>query len=468
MSRFTTILALAVLTGCVPRYSAQVRPGRMPMSYAEPIEREHVAAERERRDLATEARPSSGDTAFTLSDVVRACVLGDPEIAEALEDVHVAEGEYTSAAVLPNPGLSITQALNPFPWSRWTPERQGGPPQLDVGLSYTLDGIVFGKRAAAMKAARRAVDATAAAHANTIRRRVQEAIVGFYDVLEARALRILGREAHERAIELERITTQRVSFGSVGSLELDRVKLAVLAAHRERLRSEAEVDKANARLHAYLGWRWRERSISPSGSLEVATAQSPPLLSALLTTADTTRPDNVAAHRELERASAEITAQKRNGLPPLEVIVGYTRQFQERAIGQPDTSSFGVGLATAVPIGDRNQGAITAAEAGQRKAQAALERTRLQIRAEVEQALREYTLAYDIVTQDDHAILQSAESAREKIQESYRLGGRTLIEVLDSQEAYREAVRLSIEAHANFWRALHSLNAVLGTRVLSP
>ena len=160
-----------------------------------------------------------------------------------------------------------------------------------------------------------------------------------------------------------------------------------------------------------------------------------------------------------------ITLERRNGLPPLSVSVGYTRQFQT-SFGVPDAHAWGVGVETTLPLFNRNQGAIAKAEAANRQSTASLQATRLDLRADVEQALREYKVSYDIVTQDVLGTLSAAGSAREKILESYRLGGKTLIEVLDAQNAYREAVRLTIEARAGFWKAKHSLNAAIGKEVL--
>ncbi|AKU98766.1 Heavy metal RND efflux outer membrane protein, CzcC family [Labilithrix luteola] len=408
---------------------------------------------------------AGGIVTLQLSDVIRASVLGDPRIAASLENVRMAQGDFTTTALLPNPGLSIGQTLNPFPGAGFTQERPGGPPQLDIGLSYALDGILFGKRTAAMDSARRAVDVAAAERADLVRQRVLEAITDYYDVLQAKALFELAKEAHGQVKTLESITAQRVTLGSVGTIELDRVRLALLAAHRDMLRSEADVDKGMARIRARLGPAFARPSLEVGGSLELATVPDAPSLTDAMAAAEASRPDVIAAKRDVERAAADIKMERRNAYPNLAVAVGYTRQFQT-SLGVPDINAWGVGVDTTLPLFNRNQGAIAKAEAAHRQSIAIREAVLLELRADVEQALREYKVAREVVTQDVLGTLSAAGAAREKVLESYRLGGKTLIEVLDAQNAYREAVRLTIEARAGFWKAKHSLNAALGKEVL--
>jgi cobalt-zinc-cadmium efflux system outer membrane protein len=132
----------------------------------------------------------------------------------------------------------------------------------------------------------------------------------------------------------------------------------------------------------------------------------------------------------------------------------------------PDAWSWGLGLSGTVPISDRNQGGILRAEAERERAQAGLEQALIDARAEVEQALEDYRVAYAVLTQNDRDLLKAAADARDKVREAYRQGSRGLIEVLDAQNAYRQAVRLSIDARVAYWRSLHALNAAVGRELV--
>jgi cobalt-zinc-cadmium efflux system outer membrane protein len=446
-------------TGYSPAYLPGYRPSELPPAYG------RSAATTLGGNSHSEAPAALGQP-VPLQGVIQLSVTSDPRIKSALASLLVARAESVAAAVLPNPELTISQTLNPFPGHPFTPALQGGPPQLDVGLSYALDTILFGKRSAAMESAQRSIEAAAAEYAEVVRQRVREAVVAFYDVLQAQALVELTRESYTQIKKLEDITTQRVALGSVGSIEQDRVKLAVLAAHRELLRSETELAKARSRLAVRMGAP-ASTPASIQGSLECKDPKPPPALPDLLAIADSARPDLLAARRQIQKAHADLQLERSRGYPELSVSAGVTRQFQNRAIGMPDVSAWGVGVGTTLPIFDRNQGGVAQAEAAWRQAQSQLTATAVEARVEVEQALQEYTLAYTLITSGDTDILRAATSARDRIQEAYRLGGRTLIEVLDAQEAYRQTMRLLIETRADYWRALHMLNAAVGQQVLS-
>ncbi len=119
-----------------------------------------------------------------------------------------------------------------------------------------------------------------------------------------------------------------------------------------------------------------------------------------------------------------------------------------------------------VPLFDRNQGNIAKAESVQRQTSLNLRAQLVDLRSEVEQAVKAYQTAYVTVTTDDPAHLKAAENVRDKIRAAYELGGRPLIEVLDAQRAYRDTYRLYITGRSGYWHALHRLNAAIGKQVL--
>ncbi len=73
----------------------------------------------------------------------------------------------------------------------------------------------------------------------------------------------------------------------------------------------------------------------------------------------------------------------------------------------------------------------------QRQTSLTLRAQLVDLRAEVEQAVKAYQTAYVTVTTDDPTQLQAATNVRDTIKMAYELGGRPLIEVLDAQRAYR-------------------------------
>jgi cobalt-zinc-cadmium efflux system outer membrane protein len=134
---------------------------------------------------------------FTLDQAIQTALKTDPRISAALENVRQAEADLTTAGLIPNPDLSTGGSLMPLD-RKFTVDRQGGPPQFDVGVAMPVDWFLFGKRAAAITSGEYGVDAASADFANTIRLRIAATIGAFYDVLEAQAMLRLAQENQKK------------------------------------------------------------------------------------------------------------------------------------------------------------------------------------------------------------------------------------------------------------------------------
>jgi cobalt-zinc-cadmium efflux system outer membrane protein len=221
-----------------------------------------------------------------------------------------------------------------------------------------------------------------------------------------------------------------------------------------------------AQLRAFLGFTNTAPTFAVQGSLEVSTPATPLAVEDAFALAQQNRPDLLSLHRQLAKAEAGILVEQKKVYPEVTPHLGYTRQFQEKAIGFPDVNDWGVEVELTVPLFDRNQGNIAKAQSVQRQTSLNLRAQLVDLRAEVEQAVKEYQAAYVTVTTDDPVQLKVAENVRDKIRAAYELGGKPLIEVLDAQRAYRETYRLYVTGRSHYWHSLHRLNAAIGRQVL--
>ena len=119
------------------------------------------------------------------------------------------------------------------------------------------------------------------------------------------------------------------------------------------------------------------------------------------------------------------------------------------------------------PLLDRNQGGIARAHAGLMLADANRSANALRVEADVRVALAEYRAAYKAIIEDNEGLLQGAGEMRVGIREAYAAGAKSLVEVLDAEQAFSDAMRLEIEEEAGYIRTYHLLNAACGRAVLS-
>ena len=409
--------------------------------------------------------PTIHSRGLTLDQAIHTALEADPKIQAGLEVITQTKADLLTASLPRNPQASTSGTLFPL-GQPFAVNQQGGPPQFDVGMSYPIDWFLFGKRAAAITSARLGVDVSAADFADLVRQRVAGTIAAFYDVLEARAFVDVAREDLDNLKRIETITAQRVALGGVGTIELDRIRLAVFDSQREVRTRQTALAIALAQLRAFLGFINAAPTFAVQGSLEVSTPAAPFTVEDALALAEQNRPDLLSLRRQLAKAAADLRVEQTKAYPEITPNIGYTRQFQQQAIGFPDVNDWGVGVEMTVPLFDRNQGNITKAQSVQRQTNLNLRAQLVDLRSEIEQAVQAYQTAYVTVTTDDPAQLTTAANVRDKIRMAYELGGRPLIEVLDAERAYRDTYRLYITGRSSYWHALYRLNAAIGRQVL--
>jgi len=401
----------------------------------------------------------------TLADAVAECLRADPRIRAGAEVLQQARADLWTASLLPNPTLGTGISLFPL-GQPFNVNNQGGPPQFDVGLAFPIDWLLFGKRTAAIDTAQAGVDVAAAEFADLVRQRLAATVAAFYTVLEARALLDLAREDQASFEQLQRITADLVRLGGSGTIENDRVRVSLLDSQREVRRREADLAIAKAALLSQLGRTRSARDFDVEGGLDVPSPAAPIAAQRAFHIAEQYRPDLVAARLQVAEATAEAHKAETEAYPDVAPHLGYTRQFQSKAIGFPDVNAYGAGVELSLPVFDRNQGNIEKARSALAQSSSELRTRLVEVRAEVQEASRDYRFAYEAVTADAPLRIESARNARDKIETAYRAGGRPLIDVLDAQRTFRDTQRLDVEDRTGYWQALYRLNAAVGKEVL--
>lgn len=399
-----------------------------------------------------------------LDEVILKALYADAQIRGAIESIRQAEADLQTAKLPPNPVISTSGTLMPLN-RPFTVDRQGGPPQFDIGVSYPVDWFLFGKKAAEVAEAEKGIDVARFNVNDVIRQRIAGAIASFYDVLEAQQLLKLAEEDLKDIAELQKITTQRVAVGGVGTIELDRVKLSIITSRSEVRAREATLQGALSQLKSYLGTS-KTSQVQIHGDLLITHLIPPADIQTLLAVAEENRPDIQAIRKQIERSSAALKVEEVNAYPSVTPRFGLTRQFQQKAIGYPDANSWGIGIDISLPLFDRNQGNIAKAKSVKTQSEYLLDSQLVELRSEIEQLHQNYANVHQVLSIDSEAKLESARSIRDKIKTAYALGGNSLFELLDAQRNYRDSYRSHIQNLSSYWHTLYALNAAVGKQIL--
>lgn len=413
-------------------------------------------------DRANGSEASSRE--ITLDEVINTTLVNDPVLRSGLEYINQANADALTASLKPNPGLGISQTLMPLT-QPFTVGRQGGPPQFDIGVNYPIDWYLFGKRAAAMQTSGSGVRVSQNEYANLVRLRVLEASLAYYDLQEAKGLVDVSKQDRDNLKKVEDLTAKAVELGGRGSLELDRIRLDRLRAEQELRIAENAMICAKASLRSLMGFGDHDPSFEVNDAPEDTALVTVLPHEKAFELAEQQRPDLKALRWKVAMANSNRLLQYRKAFPSVAPQMGYTRQFQQKAIGFPDANSFGFGLNMTLPIYDKNQGNRRRATSEYLQSSFDVTAANVALRSELIKAESELKYLAENINVIQKEQIQVAEKVRNSINSAFAAGGRPLIDVLDAQRTYRETYRRFIETRAAYGRAVERYEAILGRRI---
>jgi cobalt-zinc-cadmium efflux system outer membrane protein len=404
---------------------------------------------------------------ITLPMAIELCVNNNFRVLAGAERTRMAEADLITSSLIPNPSLFTDCQL--IPLQHTDINNQLGPSEWDTLVSFPIDWLLFGKRLAAMQAARLGIEVSSADSTNVLRTQLAQTVDAFYEILEDDAYFKLAEKNLEELKDLEKLTQELAKDKKVGALELDRVKLAVHEAVLERHDRELALDIAKTRLRPFIGRTAADADYDVEGVLTVTAMVPPPKLEEALALAEAHRPDLLSGRKAIDQANALVEHERRRAKPQVAVQPGWSYYDQRHMNGNRNGPMFDIGISTSLPLTDRNQGNIRKAQSQVLERQLTYQGNRADALAEVEASRASYDDAVEHLTlYNTPETLKAAHDLRKNMEGAYRAGDRKLIELLDAQKAYRDRLGHVIEFQSDYWRTLNKLNAAVGLKAYDP
>jgi cobalt-zinc-cadmium efflux system outer membrane protein len=403
--------------------------------------------------LLLAAAPAAWAQEFTIDQLVAAALERAPAIRAARLDVAAAQGQLTQAGLRANPIVTGSRM-----------EQTGGTDNRTLmEVEWPLE--LF-RRSGRETAARQALEVTTLSVRD--RERLLAAAVREQAgrVLAARRTVTIADEALTAARSMRELLERRASEGAVPQLEADLTALEMWRIEADRATAVAEAEVASIELKALAGFA-PDAPVTVSGSLEaIARARTEPT-----DNAPGARPDILEAGARMALAEARIDAARREGRIDLSLYGSYDRTqlgfpqlgLDAQGAHVPIEGVFhnvAVGAMVMVPLWNRNQGAVVAAQAERDAAREVLAAREIEARAEIAAAEardREARRAVELYAASIRAL---AQRDADVILEAYELGGIRLTDLLDFQRryldiehAYTAKLLQAYEAHAALRRA---------------
>ncbi|VTR97667.1 TolC family protein [Tuwongella immobilis] len=432
-------LPTALMTGCVlPRSSSPDLPPPQPMVTMSPLVQtaysgavgESTIVDSSGMALPASAMPGSG---LTLSQLLAMTVERNPRLAQVAWAVETARGRAIQAGLYPNPVLTVTGdelGDRTGPGGIWTPMfSQEIVTAHKLGLS----------RAAALKDVDRAALAV-----------ISERYRVFTDVRQRYyALVTLQRRA-EILAELIQLAEKSVENANklLTAKEGSRLDVVQLEVDLESYRAELEATKrelpaAFRRLAASVGLQdLPETTVLGTVDLTLPDYQLESTRQYVLSI----HPDIRSAQLGVERAQVALKRAKVEPIPNVTVGAGYTRQSQNRS----DDWSIGVGLP--VPLWNRNQGEIRAAQAQLGEAINEVGRVQNALVGQLSTAFAQYTASRKRAERYLTSIVPKAEETYQLSLKAYQGGQFEYLRVLQAQRAVAEARLKAIQSLGEMWQ----------------
>jgi cobalt-zinc-cadmium efflux system outer membrane protein len=386
----------------------------------------------------TVSQASAEPLRLTIDDAVVRMREQSPDAIAAALKIRAARGDLRAAGELPNPTVSM--GVGNLSIGRTNPRGLSPDDTVVVNGGISEELILWGKRPARIDQATHAVASAEADADDVLRTATFEVRRRFFDIVAARERLRLAQENLDRYRETVRVSRERSRSGDIAPTEFEKIELEQRGFEREV--ADADLDRREA-VAAFLPLVGSDATdVDPVGSL--ALGDAPHDVDRLVEHALAHRPDLRAAESAVTSAEAALRLARANAWPNPTVGIGY--QHSQFEVSGDLSDSMGANVAIALPVLNRNEGAIEHAEADAESARSTVRKLRLSIPQEVRDAVARYASARARVERFEQGFLKQAGVARRAAEVSYREGAVSLLELLEAERTYIATQRDYLDA----------------------
>jgi cobalt-zinc-cadmium efflux system outer membrane protein len=369
---------------------------------------------------------------LTENEIVRYAVAHNGELAAARQMIAEARGRLRQAGFRSNPMLDggyqhgVTSTDN------------------NLNLSAELPLELGGRRYARVAVAQREVELREAEVADFQRKLVAEVRMKYVDITAAARNLKLTEDLLRLTRDSHRLVQARVDRGKSAPLEQNLVFVEVNRVDTMRISFEGKAEVALLELKKAIGMPAGE-PLQLKGEFDIdrqPQAQSDAIRDALAA-----RPDLLAARAAENLALAQIEQARTEGRVDASIFASYMRQnmgFGVRGINDTGTLApvqgvfhyVGVGVKLSLPVRNKNQGNVEAAQAQLEAARNRREFAQHVVLNEVAAAYVRFLRAREALAVYRDAVHNQAERNLDVIRQTYELGQRSLIDYVSEQRRF--------------------------------
>lgn len=383
---------------------------------------------------------------LTLRDAVSRTLAHNPSVRAAFQEIEARQGEEFQSSRRPNPELLLE--IENFGGSK--DKRDFNVAEETASLIQLIE--LGDKRFKRLQAAQ--LDTSLAGwDYETVRTQMATiAAQAFVDVLTAQErVKVLG-EFVTIAEKTRASVDSRVKAGKASPIELDRALVAAARAKALARAEQTRLDSAKRKLSNLWGGHSADFTTAAG---RLGNGSGVPSLESLKIYLDN-NPNLARWSDEVNRRAALLDLEHAKSIPDLRIGAG-VRRFNEN-----ESTALIASVAIPLPLFDRNDGNIAAAESRLAKAQSDALATREQLLRFLIEAVGDLDVAATQLTALKRDVLPVAQTAFDRTKTGYDEGKFDLLNVLDAQRSVFD-VRLDLlNARAEYEKARVKVEALIG------
>jgi outer membrane protein, heavy metal efflux system len=375
------------------------------------------------------AAPAVAQEGFTLDDAAAAMRRSHPLLAAARSTVRASDGDVVAAGLWTNPVLGATYTRS-VGFTTYDPVV--GVPQVGVTQFIETAGLPAARRHAA-EFNREALRSDARGVELGLMFDLRAAAVA---LAEAEARVRVQREAFDDLTSAANVVRSRVNAGAAPRYDASRIVIAQADAEASLADAEADALRARADLDVAVG----PGASALRGSLRFDLETTPDLPSVeRLVGQVSARPDLVAAERRATAQRAQVEVARRAVFQGVSVYAGAV--YGAGADDNPDHHQVDLmlGLSLPLPVIDRGQGTIPAAQGRADAARSVFDALSLAARQRVHAAWQEVDRRRRALAAWHLAGTSELREMRHEAEVGYREGRLSILELVDAYTSFRDA-----------------------------
>lgn len=385
---------------------------------------------------------------ISLDEAIRIAIEKNPQLQSARDQVEAATGALRQSRLYPNPVLEFL--------AEEIPGDEIGLNQSQNLVAVTQPIITGGKRGLGIKVSEKSKEKNELERDAVLLNVIADTKKAFYKVVGDQESLAIARETEKIAKRTYESEKLRFEAGEVAITNVLRAEVELSKARNVVSNAEGSLQNSIRELQTAMGvpeeaidgvtGKLLSRSVDVSlPDLELSMSSNQPLL--------------MASKKNIEIAETQLTLEKRQVIPDINVSAGYKRLALE------ETNTFQLGIEIPAPFFNRNQGNIQKGKALSKKAKSENQLVYNEMLFQLRRNFNSYYTERKRVIEYRDKILPKAEESLKLITRGYREGEFDYIDLLDAQRTWAETRISYIEALKNLNLLIADIERLAVTKI---